>query len=218
MKNYLDDCSLTFDIDKISNEIASVLSTLNVDIEERLTSGKDKDKSTQASININHPNMDDYNVKALIGQLDVESAKYYGPLTAGFWPLVKSGVDPSSFKTVGKLFKGTYIEEVIEKVKEHHALTLPGLPPVTRVFCAYLGPGAGFTFHKDRQTYYKYHLPIKTNRWSLMYTGNETTLEGIHLPADGKLWRLNTSEMHTALNLSPNENDYRMHIIFNVYK
>lgn len=199
-------CPLKFNVDNISSDINLLIAEHNYDLLSRFTANTDKDKSAQVTINLTHP----------VG-ID-EKDKYFGPLTTGYKGLKDAGIDSSSFVELGNFFNGTYIEQVVNSVKKYHQLTYPDAPPITRIFCAYLGPGAGFTFHKDAHTLYKYHLPIKTNKWSFMFTEEKGNIQMTHMPADGRVWLLDTQEMHTAFNMAPTKLDYRMHIIFNVFK
>jgi hypothetical protein len=214
----LEKCNLQFDLTQIQADVSALLTFCKIDVLAKLAADARDDKSAQLSVNLNHPIMSSQNVLNLIGNTDKEIAKYVGPLSKGYWPLLKLGVNPASFTIVGDFIKDRYLGSVIEEVKHYHKTMHPNMPPITKIFCAYLGPGAGFTFHKDRQTHYKYHLPVKTNMWSFLYTANEQGINSMNVPADGSVWKLDTSEMHTALNLAPNPDDYRMHIIFNVYK
>lgn len=214
----LEKCNLTFDVNKILAELTELYKEFNFDVEQRLNAGTDKDKTSQLGVNLTYPDLSLDKVRAYVGNDYYESSKYFGRLTGGYKAIKDAGVDSAAFTNTGDFFVGKYIGNVIEQVKNYHSVNFPNEPPVTRTFCAYLNPGAGFTFHRDQHTVCKYHIPIITNKWSFIYTDDGDNITATHLPADGQLWRLDTLEMHTAMNLSPNKNDYRMHIIFNVFK
>jgi hypothetical protein len=144
-------------------------------------------------------------------------AKYLGPLTMGDKPAADAGLDPSSFTIIGEEIADRYIGSVIEQVKQYHAVTYPNLKPVTRIYCAYLNPFSGYKMHIDTHTTFKYHLPLVDNKYSFMFSEDESGIKITRLPADGRLWKLDTSKLHSAVNIAPESNNYRMHIIFSVY-
>lgn len=224
---FLDQCAITFDIDRIKQDLLDFSTSFNFHVDTIVRNITDPKKIGQVSINLTHPEFTPKVIEVLntIGSnQDLNRAKYIGPLSFGDRPAIElHGIEPSSYNVIGEYFENKYLGDVIRQVQNYHAITNPGMEPVTRVNCAYLDPGAGFTLHKDTHTHLKYHLPIYTNPFAYIMTHRVTsgTIDGdttfSHLPADGKLWVLNTNEFHNAINLSPIRHDYRMHIIFSVY-
>lgn len=215
----LEKCNLQFNTELILADLKSLYQSFGYSLSAKFHVGRDKDKSSQVCVNLTYPDFNDPAVKKLVlDDRSLEYSKYFGYLATGYHPLKDAGIESASFTNTGDFFVNRYIGNVINQVKEYHSNTHPTEPPISRIFCAYINPGAGFVFHKDHQTVCKYHIPIKTNRWSFMYTDSGESVTSTHMPADGSLWRIDTQEMHTAMNLSPIPNDYRMHIIFNVFK
>jgi hypothetical protein len=224
---FLDQCAITFDIDRIKQDLLDFSTHFNFHVDTIVRNITDPKKIGQVSINLTHPEFTPKVIEVLNnigGNQDLNRSKYIGPLSFGDRPAIElHGIEPSSYNVIGEFFNDKYLGDVIRQVQNYHANMNPGMEPVTRVNCAYLDPAAGFTLHKDTHTHMKYHLPIYTNPFAYIMTHNVTsgTIDGdttfSHLPADGKLWVLNTNEFHNAINLSPIRHDYRMHIIFSVY-
>jgi len=225
----LDQCAITFDINRIKQDLFDFYSSFNFYTNTKVRNTTDPKKIGQVGLNLTHPEFTPKVIEVFNmlnpseGNQDLNRAKYIGPLMMGDPQARSYGIEPSSYNIIGEYFENKYIGDVIRQVQNYHAISNPGMAPVTRVHGAYLDPGAGFVLHKDDHTIMRYHLPIHTNPFSYIMTHKVTsgTIDGdtmfSHLPADGKLWVLNTNEFHNAINLSPIAYDYRMHIIFSVY-
>lgn len=174
---------------------------------------------TKLGVNLTHPPMEGPALAMTKGVWpdDPVASKYLGPLTLGDKEAARAGLDTSTFNIIGEEIADLYVGEVIEQVKQYHALAFPELNPVTRVYCAYLNTFAGYRMHTDTHTTFKYHLPVIENDYSFIFSEGESGAEMTHLPADGRLWRLDTRKLHSAVNMAPKSNNYRMHIIFSVY-
>lgn len=223
----IDQCAITFDVDRIKQDIIDFSNTFDFHVAAILRKLIDPKKIGQVSINLTHPEFTPAVIDVLRSineNVDYNRAKYIGPLTFGDRPAAElHGIEPSSYNIIGEFFNNRYLGDVVRQVQQYHSSIHPEMEPVTRVTCAYLDPGAGFFLHKDTHTRMKYHLPIYTNQFAYMMAHKVTdnSINGdttfLHLPADGRLWVLNTNEFHSAMNLSPIRHDYRMHIIFSVY-
>jgi hypothetical protein len=180
----------------------------------------DQNKQNTLGVNLTHPPMEGRALEIVAEKgwpADLIRSKYLGPLTLGDKPAADAGLDPSSYTIIGEEIADRYVGSVIEQVKQYHAKAYPKLKPVTRVYCAYLNTFSGYRMHIDTHTTFKYHLPVIENKYSFMFSENESGIEMTNLPADGRLWRLDTRKLHSAVNLAPLSNNYRMHIIFSVY-
>jgi hypothetical protein len=215
----LSKCGLIFDIAQIKAELADLFTIFNINIVDNLSVVNiiDPSKTGHTSINLTHPIIGADSDDIILQKITDEKSKYFGKLASGHMRLKSLGIHSRQYTQIGDFFKGKYIEEMIQQVRAYHINSHPELPPISRISCAYLNPGPGYCFHKDSHTYLKYHLPVITNPWSYMMTNADDPT--IHqLPADGNLWELNTVNTHTAFNLSPYKNNYRMHILFDAIR
>lgn len=207
---------INFDVDQINRDIKWLLDSLSFDVTKDCFRDN---KNTKLGVNLTHPPMEGIALELIKGKWpdDPVKAKYLGPLTLGDKPAAEAGLDTSSFTIIGAEIADKYIGSVIEQVKQYHATLHPELNPITRVYCAYLNTFAGYRMHMDTHTTFKYHLPLIENNYSFMFSEDESGIEMTRLPADGRLWKLDTRKLHSAVNLAPLSNNYRMHIIFSVY-
>jgi hypothetical protein len=209
--------NISFDVAQIHMDIRWLLEQrLNFDLTKDCF---DYEGVTKLGVNLTHPPMEGPALEMTKGVWpdDPVASKYLGPLTLGDKQAAQAGLDTSTFNITGAEIANRYVGTVIEQVKQYHANAYPNLNPVTRVYCAYLNTFTGYRMHTDQHTHFKYHLPVIENKYSYMFSENESGLEMTHLPSDGRLWRLDTRQLHSAVNMSPLSNNYRMHIIFSVY-
>jgi hypothetical protein len=208
--------NIYFDVGQIRQDIDWLFKSLNFDL---FKDSFNYEGVFKLGVNLTHPPMEGQALEMTKGEWpdDPVASKYLGPLTLGDKPAAIAGLDTSTFNITGAEIADRYLGTVIEQVKQHHANAYPNLNPVTRVYLAYLNTFSGYKMHIDQHTHFKYHLPIIENDYSYMFSENDSGLEMTHLPADGRLWRLNTRKLHSAINMAPQINNYRMHIIFSVY-
>lgn len=86
--------------------------------------------------------------------------------------------------------------------------------PLGRVRLMYLPPRQSYSFHKDTEP--RLHVAIVTNPAAfLMVDAGKSKMWRIHIPADGKVYNVDTTLMHTAINggLQP-----RIHLVANILK
>ena len=207
---------ISFDVNRINQDIEWLFKTINFDINKDYFEYK---TATKLGLNLTHPPMEGQALEMTKGVWpdDPVASKYIGPLTLGDKSAANTGISPASFTIIGKEIANKYIGSVIEQVKQYHATLYPELNPITRIYCAYLNTFSGYRMHLDTHTTFKYHLPLIENKYSFMVTEDESGIEMTHLPADGRLWKLDTRKLHSAINMAPETNNYRMHIIFSVY-
>ena len=208
--------NIYFDVGQIRQDIDWLFKSLNFDL---FKDSFNYEGVFKLGVNLTHPPMEGQALEITKGEWpdDPVTSKYLGPLTLGDKEAAKIGLDTSTFNITGAEIADKYVGTVIEQVKQHHANAFPNLNPVTRVYLAYLNTFSGYKLHVDQHTHFKYHLPIIENNYSYMFSENDSGLEMTHLPADGRLWRLDTRKLHSAINMAPQANNYRMHIIFSVY-
>lgn len=106
--------------------------------------------------------------------------------------------DQNKWTTLNKMFRGTYLEEVYNTVDQKYHVCRARFMLMTPEYRAY-------SYHFDQSK--RLHIPIKTNR-DCMFLINDTVYR---MPEEGRLYLMDTIQMHTALNLSW---ENRLHIVF----
>lgn len=86
-------------------------------------------------------------------------------------------------------FKSTYFHEIYERVQRHTG------GAIGRMRLMLLPPKACYSLHQDPTI--RYHLVLKTNPQALLIFPKNGL---VHLPADGKLYQVDTRQLHTAMN------------------
>ena len=109
------------------------------------------------------------------------------------------GVNQSDFNKLNARFKGTYLEEVVDDVNRKYN--------TTRVRFMNMDPGEkrAYSYHCDETP--RLHIPLKTNS-KCMFLVEDVVYR---MPEEGALYWLDTTKIHTAMNLSW---DNRIHIVF----
>lgn len=92
-------------------------------------------------------------------------------------------------------FIGTPIEEILREIKN------PGEARLLK-----LKPGETYTAHTDPDD--RFHVTVFTNEYSYIIDFNNRSMH--HLPADGKLWKMDTSIPHVASNFGSRD---RIHLV-----
>jgi hypothetical protein len=105
-------------------------------------------------------------------------------------------VDEAAYDELVPEFAGTYIERVLERLRE--------VATIGRVRVNLKDPFNANSWHRDPEP--RLHVPIHTNPGSLFIVNHHAT----HLPADGSVYFTDTRAYHTALNGGPGP---RVHLV-----
>ena len=93
---------------------------------------------------------------------------------------------------------GSYIKECIDAVKKYH-LEKFNSDFIGRIQLISSAPGHTYPFHRDMHTKHRYHIPIITDENFLFFMKEKTELHVLHLPANGRCWYLNPTDItHTV--------------------
>lgn len=104
----------------------------------------------------------------------------------------------SSCDVLNKAFRGTYVEEVVNAIKQKY--------DICKVRFLKLNPQRrAYTYHRDSSR--RLHIPLKTDNHCLFLIDDQV----YRLPDVGKVYDMDTKRTHTALNLG---NAERMHLVF----
>lgn len=118
----------------------------------------------------------------------------------------EKGVYTAEFAYLAEEFKGTYIAQVIEDVR-NIAATYP--KRIGRVRFLRLKPRSCYTLHIDKEEF-RFHIPLVTNRSCFFVCGDQI---GRMLEV-GRLHQFQTNLEHTAVNASLQE---RTHLVFDTW-
>ena len=98
----------------------------------------------------------------------------------------ESPIKERLYTELNEQFKGTYFEEIYNKLNEHYIMG--------RVRILLKEPRTTLSWHRDPEP--RLHLAILTNPGSILVIDDEA----MHIPSDGHLWFTNTRKYHNAFN------------------
>lgn len=153
---------------------------------------------------------------------DIQS-KFIGPMSGGE-PVLKEKYNMSTaqFTEMHPIVQSSYIKEILDQLQSY-TQTRYGSGKICWIHSNTLSPGAAYNLHQDEHCIGRYHIVEYTTEYSYMMVEEDYEIKTVHLPADGRVWFLNTNVNHTALNLTPMpENSktakLRTHLILSIYE
>jgi hypothetical protein len=156
--------------------------------------------------------------QSIINEFGELKSKFLGPLSYGETQVMNTyGISTASFTEMHDMVKNSYIKNVVDLVHNYH-IANKGPASVQWVFTVTLGAGGGYKLHRDEFTAYRYHICLETNDFSFVIAKekNSHELQTVHIPADGRVWLLDTTVMHTAWNLDYDTTSSRTHLIISI--
>lgn len=176
-----------------------------------------KSNSKKSTINFTYPKNIPQNI--IDGYGDLKS-KFIGPMTHGedrIKELYNIGTD--EFTEMHPMIEESYIKTVFDQIQKYHLLKF-GSGKIRWVHSSSLAPGAAFGLHIDVHCTARYHIALTTSECSYMMVADDNEIKTVHIPADGRVWFLDNSVQHTAINLvhvNKETDRVRTHLIFSVY-
>ncbi len=199
---------LSVDLARLNSDVNKLWDTLGFQ--------KNVFKKTKAvNFNLTYPK---HIPQSIINEFGELKSKFLGPLSYGETTVMKTyGISTALFTEMHDMVKHSYIKNVVDLVHNHHVST-KGSAQVQWVFTATLGPGGGHKLHRDMHTAYRYHICLETNDFSFVIAKEKDSheLQTVHIPADGRVWLLDTNLLHTAWNLDHNIDSLRTHLIISI--
>lgn len=200
---------LKFDVDKIKFAINALHAKNSFDPTSAFGN-----KARIAVFNLNHP-------KTLPPTLTAEREKYVGQLSTDEANLKsRFNITTGDFNTMPHDVKSSYIGEIYDQLVSWHNANNSRHGQIKRIHCVHMANGSGYHMHVDPQTTIRYHIAVTTNEYCYMFAKGKDEVCSVHIPADGRVWLLDTRTVHTALNLQQNigtkEELLRTHLIFSV--
>lgn len=209
---FIEPTPLVIDLDKLNIAVEEIFAYAKFDKYSALAA-----PSKNVNFNLNYPSKisDEY--------LSVESRKYVGRLSLGEEDLMKQfNVSTTDFDTMPDLVKNSYIGEVTAQLTAWHNTNRAALGHINRIHCIVLSNGSGHRLHVDPHTTCRYHIALTTNIYSYMMAVDENQVKTVHIPADGRIWLLDTNNEHAAQNIAPHhigkDERLRIHMVFSVSK
>ena len=111
---------------------------------------------------------------------------YTKPDSSGIEVQRENHIDEKQYTEFVKDFKGTYFEEIYNKLSEKYVLG--------RFRLLLLEPRKSLSWHRDPEP--RLHIPVFTNPGAHLCIDKRLK----HLPADGSVWFTNTRKYHTVFN------------------
>lgn len=150
-----------------------------------------------------------------------ESVKFYGPLAVDEKQLFdKYQIKGNDFTEMDGMVSQSYLGEIYREIQVWHQEHRHSDGYLTRYQTTLLSQDSGYQLHVDSHCVIRYHMALSTNRYCYFFNEHEGQLKAVHIPSDGRVWILNTQNLHTAANMAPNsfskEDRLRNHLILTV--
>jgi hypothetical protein len=147
-------------------------------------------------------------------------SKFVGPISDGELALRESyNMSTAQYTEMHPIVQNSYIKEILDQLQSY-TQTRFGSGRVCWIHSATLAPGASYNLHKDEHCIGRLHIVEYTTEYSYMMVEDDYEIKTVHLPADGRVWFLDTNVNHTALNLTPMTafEKLRTHLILSIYQ
>jgi hypothetical protein len=202
---------IVVDLNKLNADITKIGSFVDYSATARCLSSPTK----QSTITLTYPK----NIpEEFVNKLGELRSKFVGPITSGEGPLMeKYNLSTAHFTEMHQIVKDSYVKVIADQINEYHANKY-GSGQVAWIHSPSLGPGIGFSMHRDRHCVARYHIALATNDYSYMLAEESNEIKAVHIPADGRIWQLNNNILHSAINFAPVNypNVVRTHLIFSM--
>lgn len=210
VEGFIEPIPLTIDIDKLNQDVQMFFDKFKFDKYAVFNV-----PTRNINFNFNYPS------KVPDAMFKEERLRYVGPIALGEEELLKYfKVSTSDFDTMPEIVQASYIGEVTKLVEDWHNSNRSHLGKINRIHCVVLANGSGHRLHVDVKTSCRYHIALTTNRYSYMMVDTDNEVKTVHIPADGRVWFLDTRTDHAAQNIAPHhigkDARLRLHLIFSV--
>jgi hypothetical protein len=210
--NLIEPTTLTVDFEKLADNINGINEAVGHDPLSCLTA-----TGRKSSISLTHPKVIPQKMIDRYGEF---RSKFIGPITDGEYILKTNyNISTSDFTEMHQMVRYSYVKTVMDQIQTYHSSRF-GKGTVRWIQSASLGPGGGFCLHKDPHCELRYHVVLQTNNYCYTMVLDNDEIKVVHMPADGRVWLLDTNVLHNAVNYTNDEENplsVRTHLIFTVY-
>ena len=153
---------------------------------------------------------------------DIRS-KFVGSISDGeFLIRQEYNLSTAQYTEMHPIVQNSYIKEILDQLQAY-TQTRFGSGKICWIHSGTLAPGGSYNLHKDEHCIGRYHIVETTTPYCYMMVEQEYEIKTVHLPADCRVWFLNTNVNHTALNLTPSTKvdkteKLRTHLILSIYE
>lgn len=211
VQDLIDPVALTVDLKQLRKDIWIIGREIGYDPNECL-----RNSHKQSAINFTYPK----NIpQSIIDQFGDLKSKFIGPLTYGEGPVKQLyNISTKEFTEMHPLVENSYVKTVFDQIQNYHSSQF-GSGTIRWVYSGSLAPSAGFYMHVDPHCTARYHIVLNTTDYSYMMVEQNNEIKTVHMPADGRVWFLDTNVPHNATNLTPVDQilNVRTHLIFSVH-
>jgi hypothetical protein len=211
VQNLIDPVPLNVDLKQLRKAIWAIGQVVDYDPNECL-----RNSYKQSTINFTYPKNIPQSVIDKFGDL---KSKFIGPMTYGEGPVKQLyNIGTDEFTEMHPLVANSYIKTIFDQIQNYH-ISQFGSGAIRWVHSPSLAPSAGFYMHVDPHCTARYHIVLNTTDYSYMMVEQDNEIKTVHMPADGRVWFLDTNVPHNATNLTPVDQtiNVRTHLIFSVY-
>jgi len=147
-------------------------------------------------------------------------SKFVGPISDGEAAIRENyKMSTADYTEMHPIVQVSYIKEILDQLQAY-TQTKFGTGKICWIHSGTLAPGGSYNLHKDEHCLGRYHIVETTTPYSYMMIEEKYEIKTVHLPADCRVWFLDTNVNHTALNLAPNDTfeKLRTHLILSIYE
>jgi hypothetical protein len=212
---FIEPTPIVIDVGKLRRAMLEINAFVGYQPSEAFTSFNKK-----AGICLTHPPVIPQSVIDEWG--DVRS-KFVGPMSDGEPALRRNfGMTTAQFTEMHPIVQSSYIKEIVDQLQAY-TQTRFGSGKICWIHSGTLSPGATYHMHKDDHCIGRYHIVEYTTEYSYMMVEEGYEIKTVYLPADGRVWFLDTNVNHNAMNLTPMEDiriseKLRTHLILSIYE
>jgi len=209
--NLIDPTPIKVDLPKLTKVIDNIRSCVGYDPSSCL-----ENPGNQSTITLTYPK----NIpKEFVDRHGELRSKFIGGITGGETTMKeKYNISTADYTEMHNIVRYSYVNTIAKQLEDYHRAKY-GSGKIAWIHSPTLGPGAGFSMHIDSHCTARYHIVLTTTKYSYMMVEEDNEIKCVHIPADGRVWFLNTGVLHNAVNFIPSYNEVstRTHLIFSVH-
>ena len=161
--------------------------------------------------------------QSIIDKWGETRSKFVGPISDGELAVRENyNMSTAQFTEMHPIVQNSYVKEIVDQLQEYTKTKFKS-GKICWIHSGTLAPGGGYNLHQDEHCIGRYHIVETTTPYSYMMVEEEYEIKTVHLPADCRVWFLDTNANHTAINIAPEQENsitekLRTHLILSIYE